>query len=238
MNRVDVKLVRKIIDRMLKPLRTRILMTIARAVVESLKDDGGLQVMKLNVLAGENRDNVERFQNYGFTSHPKPGAESVVIFQGGNREHGLIIAVDDRRFRLKGLAEGEVAIYTDEGDKIHLKRGGLIDVVASTKVTVDAPNVQFKGNVLIDGNLEVKGNTIICGTLLVKLTATINGILSALGFSGLAGAPVAATVDINTSGNVSGGGTDLAAVKSTFNAHTHNENGTGGGVTDAPSVPL
>lgn len=145
---IDIKLLRKIVDRMIKPLRTRILMTIARAVVESLKDTGGLQVMKIDVLAGENRDNVERFQNYGFTSVPFPGAEAVVVFQGGNREHGLIIAVDDRRYRLKGLENGEVAIYTDEGDKIHFKRGGIIQIVASSKVDVDANLVELGNGTL------------------------------------------------------------------------------------------
>lgn len=145
---IDMKVLRKIVERMIRPLRTRILMINARAVVESLKDDGGLQLMKLNVLAGENPNDVERFQNYGFTSSPKPGAEAVVIFQGGNREHGLIIAVDDRRFRLKALAEGEVAIYTDEGDKIHFKRGGVIQIVASSKVEVNADLVELGNGTL------------------------------------------------------------------------------------------
>ncbi|WP_431477838.1 phage baseplate assembly protein domain-containing protein [Massilia eburnea] len=66
-------------------------------------------------------------RNTGFTSVPKPGAEGVVVFVGGNRDHGLVIAVEDRRFRLKGLASGEVAIYDDQGQKVHLTRAAYRD---------------------------------------------------------------------------------------------------------------
>lgn len=107
-------------------------MTISRGVLESLADTQGLQLVKMDLLAGENRDGIERFQQYGFTNVPLPGAESVVVFPGGNRENGICIAIDDRRFRLKGLAGGEVALYTDEGDKIHFKRGNIIDIDCKT----------------------------------------------------------------------------------------------------------
>ena len=124
------------------------MLMVARGVVESLKDDGGLQLVKLKLLAGENRDNIERFQNYGFTSYPKADSEAVVIFPGGNREAGFVISIDDRNFRLKSLAEGEVALYTDEGDKIHFKRGGTIEVVSATKLDVNTPLVELGNGTL------------------------------------------------------------------------------------------
>lgn len=58
-----------------------------------------------------------------------------MTFLGGNRAQGLAVKVDDRRYRLKGLACGEVALYTDEGDKIHLERGNLI-VIYSPHVEI------------------------------------------------------------------------------------------------------
>ena len=138
-----MKKLRALIAQMLEPIRTRVMMTIARGVIESINDDEGMQTAKINLLFGENRDKVERFQNYGFTSKPFADAEAVVVFPGGNREHGLIIAVDDRKFRLKGLADGEVAMYTDEGDKITLKRGGTIEIEGSSKVIVKSPLVEL-----------------------------------------------------------------------------------------------
>lgn len=131
------------INRLLAPVRTRIANMVARAVVRLVNDGGGVQVLQLSVLDGETREAIERFQNYGFTSVPLPGAEAAVLFVGGRRDHGLVVAVDDRRYRLKGLAEGEVAIYTDEGDYVHIKRGGTIEVKAATKAVVDAPAVEL-----------------------------------------------------------------------------------------------
>lgn len=137
--------IRRMISQMLAPLRTRIFMVVSRAVLEAVKDTDGIQTNKLCLLAEEIRDGLERFQNYGFTSHPKVGAEAVAVFPGGDREHGIIIAVDDRRFRLTELVEGEVAMYTDEaGHKIVLKRGGKFEIANATHNKVQVENDLIK----------------------------------------------------------------------------------------------
>lgn len=132
----------------IRALQNRIMMLIGRCVLEAVNDGGGIQTIKASLLAGENRDGMEHFQNYGFTSVPFAGAEGVVVFPGGNREHGLVIAIDDRRFRLKGLKNGEVAMYTDQGDKIHIKRGGSIEVIAASDVKITAPKVELGSGTL------------------------------------------------------------------------------------------
>jgi phage gp45-like len=79
----------------------------------------------------------EYFQHYGFTSRPLPGAEGIVLIQGNNI---IMIASDDRRYRV-ALEDGEVALYTDEGDYIHFKRNRDIHINAGNKVQIDAPEV-------------------------------------------------------------------------------------------------
>ena len=118
----------EILRRLLAPLQRRIMLIIGRAVIKAVNDDSKMQALQISLLNGELRDGVERVQNYGFTSHPHNGAEGVCLFVGGDRSHGLVIAVDDRRYRLKGLKQGEVAIYSDEGDSIVLKRGNEIEI--------------------------------------------------------------------------------------------------------------
>ena len=134
---------------MVKPLRNRVYNIISRAVLEAANDSGKMQVLKIGVLAGENRDDVEYFQDYGFTSRAKAGAECLVVCPQGNREHMIAVKVGDRTVRFKDLGEGEVAVYDDGGNYIHLKTGGTIEVKAATKVDVDAPLVE-----LGDGTLE------------------------------------------------------------------------------------
>lgn len=115
--------------RLLRPLATRLANVVARAVVSLVDDSKQVQEAQISVLDGETRE-VERFQNYGFTSVPLPGSEAVVVFVGGRRDHGLAIVVDDRRYRIKNLESGEVAVYTDEGDSIVIRRGGTIELNA------------------------------------------------------------------------------------------------------------
>ena len=67
---------RKILD----PLKRRILMSISRAVIETIKDDQGIQSMQASLLADEVQDDMERFQNYGLTSHPPKGSEGIAVF--------------------------------------------------------------------------------------------------------------------------------------------------------------
>jgi phage baseplate assembly protein V len=128
------------------PILNRLANLISRVVLSRVDDSKKMQAVQLTALGGETRENVERVQNYGFTSVPQPGAEGVAVFVGGYRDHGLVVAMDDRRYRLTGLQAGEVAIYTDQGDKVVIERGGTIRVTASTKVVVAAPLVELAGS--------------------------------------------------------------------------------------------
>lgn len=83
----------------------------------------------------------EFFQHYGFTSRPLSGAEGIALKSGNTV---IMIATEDRRYRL-AIENGEVAIYTHEGSKVHLKNDGEIIITATTKVTVNAPEVNLGG---------------------------------------------------------------------------------------------
>lgn len=153
------------LQRALNPIRQRLALMMGRALVLLVNDDTKLQSLQVSLLADEVREDVERFQNYGFTAHPLPGAEAVAASVAGSRDHVLVIAVDDRRYRLKGLAHGEVAIYTDQGDKIVLKRGGTIEVTASTKVRLVAPLVEMTGDLQVTGNITSAANITASGNV-------------------------------------------------------------------------
>lgn len=100
--------------------------------------------------SGETFADREYFQHYGFTSRPLAGAEGILLKQGNNI---ILVASDDRRYRLK-MAAGEVALYTDEGDCVHLKRGRVVEihtetlqVTAGTRVVLDTPVVETTGEI-------------------------------------------------------------------------------------------
>lgn len=132
-----------VINQMLRPLANKIRSLATRGVLKIIDDDKVIQYVQVTLLKGEVRDKIPRLQDYGFTSVPHPGADCVYLSLNGNRRSGVVIKADNREYRLKGLASGEVAIYTDEGDLIHLKRGGNIEIKGSSKVYVDSPNIEL-----------------------------------------------------------------------------------------------
>lgn len=134
----------KIID----PIKRRALMTVGRAVILAVQDDKKMQLVQASLLADETKDDMERFQNYGFTSNPLPGCEGVGVFIGGEREHGIMISVDDRRYRLKSLGAGQVAMYDAFGSKMTFKNDGNIEIECTTKVSIKSSLVDIGAGAL------------------------------------------------------------------------------------------
>ena len=124
---MSMREIRSIVENMLRPLKNRIYTTITRGIIETANDFNGMQVVKVNLLAGEARSDVERFQNFGFSSNPPTNSECVALAIGGNRDHLIIIVADDRTSRITGLKEGESVQYNSNGDKMHLKNDGTLE---------------------------------------------------------------------------------------------------------------
>lgn len=113
---------------------------IGRAVLKAVDDARGLQTLQIELMADELCPDAERVQDYGFASHPHADAEAVAIHPGGLRSHALVIAVADRRYRLRNMAAGEVALYDDLGQVVRLKRDGMA-IESPFKVDLTAPQV-------------------------------------------------------------------------------------------------
>lgn len=150
----------------------RIMMMVARGVLRGVNDGAKRQLLQVELLKGEVRDNVERMQNYGFTSHPT-GGDVAVVFVGGNREQGIAVAVDDRRYRLS-LNAGEVAIYDDLGNKVELLRD-MVKVTAVQHLEAVAPTTKIISDVIIEGSLSVTGTSTLNGAVETTGTITNNG---------------------------------------------------------------
>lgn len=143
---------------MIAPLERKLSLMMGRVIIRMVSDAGGLQAMQVSATKDELRDSVQRFQNYGMTSSPLPGAQGIIVFLSGNRDHPVILAVDDPRYRKK-CEPGEVVIYTDEGDEIRLKRGRKIEIItgelivkAETKIRFETPLVEATGNIVDDAD--------------------------------------------------------------------------------------
>ena len=176
------------IQRQLKPVNRSIRNMVTRSVLQLSDVSQLIQTLQLTALKDEVLDNVEYFEPHGFTSRAQKGAEAIVFCPGGNRSSAICLVVADRRFRMKGLKEGEVALYTDEGDFIHFKRGNeiyintenkltvvagnevdvtapLVNVTASTKVTFTTPDFWVVGDMTVFGDSLVTGASAVVGAM-------------------------------------------------------------------------
>ncbi len=134
-------------------LERRVQMMVGRAIVTAVDDERGVQEVQVEILSDETQDGVEHLQPYGFAAHPKAGAEGVVLAAGGTRSHAVVIAVGDRRYRLKSLAEGEVALFDDLGQVIRLGREGVsiysaagVSIETSGSMSLTADHLTLSGS--------------------------------------------------------------------------------------------
>jgi phage baseplate assembly protein V len=201
----------RMIAKALAPLSRRLRLLASRAVIRLVSDGLREQAVQLQLLSGEVGD-AERYQHYGFTSHPHPGAEAIVLSIGGSREHLVTIADGDRRYRVTALSQGEVAIYTDEGDTIRMRRGRIVEVNTQT--------MRINAETLCEIN-----------------TATMQ--INASAQCAITTPVVAASAAVQAGGNITdlagSGGTTMAGIRSTYNNHRHNETGS---VTNVPNQQM
>lgn len=164
----------RLISRMLAPMQRSISNMAARATVALVNATGAMQRVQVRLLNNEAKSNLEHFETYGLTSNPQTGAEGVGLFFSGDRSHGVVICVGDRRFRLKNLVPGEVALYDDLGQKIHLTRDGIvIDGAGKDLLITNTPKTRMECHLEVTG--EIKDNCDTTGTTMSGMRTVYNG---------------------------------------------------------------
>lgn len=154
-------------DNGISRLGGKLRLMVLRVVVGLVNDAAKMQAMQVQAYGEVVRDQAEHFQNYGLTSVPHPGAEGIGLSVGGSTNHLVVINVDDRRYRMKGMAAGEVALYDDLGQCVYLTRDGIVVKGAGKPIlftdtpliTFDAPETVFTGNVSFEGDTVEHGGT-------------------------------------------------------------------------------
>lgn len=144
---------------MMSRLMTRLRGMVSRAVVSLVNDAAKLQALQVTLMADQVPDDAEHFQHYGFSSVAHAGAEGIALAVGGSTGHTVVINVDDRRYRIKNLASGEVVLYDDLGHTVHLTRNGIVINGAGHPVTVN-------GDLVVNGTVTASGNVTGAGVSL------------------------------------------------------------------------
>ena len=126
----------------------KIALMVAHAIIEFIDDGHEIQQLQLTANSGVIWDGVQRFQEFGFASVPMPGAEAVVVAIGGLRSRGIVIATEDRRYRVRGLPGGAACLYDASGTRIVLNSDGTVTVIAAGTVTFETLRLQVTGDII------------------------------------------------------------------------------------------
>ena len=141
------------------PLARRISNIFGRGSVTLSNAAGKLQTLQIALLADEAKDGIEHFEPYGFTSNPKAGAEVLAAFLEGDRSHGVVIIAADRRYRVKNLLPGEVAIYDDHGSFIKFTQAGIDINGGNHPITINnAATVTVTGGDIVADGISLKNH--------------------------------------------------------------------------------
>lgn len=149
-----------------------------RVVVALVDDAPKLQQVQVKGLSEQDRDQVERWQNYGFTSVPFPGAEGVAVAIGGSSDHLAVLVVEDRRYRITADKPGEVRLYDDQGQSVHLSRDGIVVRGAGLPMVFeDTPSITFKAS----QKVRFETPRVEATQLLTSMQYTMGGVTGGVG---------------------------------------------------------
>lgn len=133
------------LDVMEKMMR-RISTMLWKGRITTVNDSGSVQMVQVALNPQEVKD-TPRLAEYGFNSNPPVGSDVVMLCFGGNRTNGVVVATNHQGSRKKGLGSGEVVIYDNKGQSIHLTASGIV-ITAPLGVKYVTPKMEVTGEVI------------------------------------------------------------------------------------------
>ena len=249
------------LSRLLAPIKRKIFLMIGRSILSAINDAETTQKLQLKLLSDEIVTDIERFENYGHSSYPWEDAEALATFINGNRDHGIVVVVHDRRYRPNYLAQGEVVIFTDEDKteafRVHLKRNRVLNLKC-TDLDIDVTNNETK-DITKDSTITI-GEDLIT-TISGAKTEAVTGIKTVTAASETITLDTTSETTCGTSFTVIIGSDTMITADGTnlllgddvigslyklvderfvalFNAHVHDGVTTGSGDTGAPTTTM
>ncbi len=152
---VDVRNLIGAMGRLERKLKAKLRSLVRVGTLSTVKSDSGRQELQVGTLPEDVRDDVQYFEQYGFTSAPLPQAECIVLNVGGDTGHAVALAAGDRTVRPTDLSGSEVAMYhlnecsiriqddatvvltTPQLASITINPDGSIDIAAAAGQTVN-----------------------------------------------------------------------------------------------------
>lgn len=202
---MDINSIVEIIKKATKPLRHRVNNMVRLGKVLLVKD-GKTQSVQVLTANNEVVENVKFLETYGITSKPISGSETVIFNIQGNATNNVVLNIGNRELRFKSLKDGEVCMYDNSGNIIHLKNGGNMELNSPNSILVKSKDAKVEAE-----KVNVKATT-------AEVDATNINLLGDINLGGIGGAKLARIGDsvqvdpITHQGTITSGCTKAGAI--------------------------
>lgn len=130
-------------------------LSIRRAELTEVQDDGPFQRISALGYADETLKLGHRVQPFGLTSHPPKGAHGLAMLINGRSDQSVFLGIEHPSHRPKSIPMGTTALYNAHGDIIKIFERE-IEVVTQT-YRVKAASIVFEGDIQVTGDIAQTG---------------------------------------------------------------------------------
>ncbi|MDE3022267.1 MAG: phage baseplate assembly protein [Pseudomonadota bacterium] len=156
---------------------------IGRGRVQTVNDAQAVQLVQVTLSDIETHDGTPRLAEFGLASNPPANSDVLVLFAGGDRSHGVIVATGHQATRFKNLNPGESALYDAFGKSIYLTETGIVinangqDVTVNNAVTVtiNASTSVVLNTPLLKVSGDIQDNFVTNSKTMAQMRTVYNG---------------------------------------------------------------
>jgi len=118
---------------------------------------GPRTLLQITGLDGVSQQTVELLLPHGMTANPKPGSDVVLLEVLGTSDHVVALGGDLAGNAVASLQPGEFGF--SDGTNMILFQGGIIKVIAPTKIRIETPRLECTGDIVdhCDGEFHTLG---------------------------------------------------------------------------------
>ena len=135
--------------------------TIRRGVVIAVNDTGPAQRVTVRSSAGAVYSDIEVIQPFGSANVPPVNGAIAVLLAIGGDPANMVALLSNPNRRMGAMAPGEQVIYGPGGSRVAVRRGGLVEILAATRVSIVARNVTITATAAVTLTapvVEITGN--------------------------------------------------------------------------------
>ncbi len=155
--------------RLINELKKAVRLMVGKCIIEAASKASDGVNADIMLLGNERHYGLRLMQHYGFASVPNADSEGVALFVGGARDNGVVIASQCDASKIPALEKGEVALFSEFGQSVILKKDGSVSVTPAS-----GKDIVFNGRVISTADIVAEGGLKSVGEVAANVQKTGN----------------------------------------------------------------